>query len=221
MTQYHNQKDYWESVAFDKTFTTHFQIDLFSRHVPVEAVILDVGCGYGRTLEALYQRGYRSLQGVDFSMNMTQRAASLYPHLNIRHHEKSALPFPDDSIDAALLLAVLTCMADDSGQERLISEIERVLKPTGRLYVNDFLLNDDERNKQRYEAFKDAYGVYGVFELPEGAVLRHFEVSRIERLLSNFHPIAFEKTTYKTMNGHQSNGFYFLGEKLIQRRPLA
>jgi ubiquinone/menaquinone biosynthesis C-methylase UbiE len=213
MTQYNHQKDYWDSVAFDKAFTTPFQIDLFNRHVPKEAVILDVGCGYGRTLQELYQSGYRSLHGIDFSPNMTKRANVLYPHLDIRRHEESTLPFPDRSIDAVLLLAVLTCMANDADQDRLISEIKRVLKASGLLYVNDFLLNEDERNISRYRRFETTYGRYGIFELPEGALLRHFEESRIRQLLSGFTPLMFEKTIYKTMNGNTSNGFYFLGKK--------
>lgn len=58
-------------------------------------------------------------------------------------------------------------------QEQLLSEIKRVLKPQGILYVNDFLLNTDESNLLRYEKYKEAYGVYGVFELPDGEVCRH------------------------------------------------
>ena len=59
--------------------------------------------------------------------------------------------------------------------ERMNSEIRRVLRPGGILYVNDFLLFTDDRNKARYEKFNNKYGEYGVFELPEGAVCRHHD----------------------------------------------
>lgn len=45
------QKDYWNSVAHDKNFTTPFQSDLFAKYVAKDATILDIGCGYGRTLD--------------------------------------------------------------------------------------------------------------------------------------------------------------------------
>ncbi|WP_420315250.1 hypothetical protein [Enterocloster hominis (ex Hitch et al. 2024)] len=35
--------------------------------------------------------------------------------------------------------------------------------------------SSDERNKSRYEEFAGKYGIYGVFELPEGAVYRHHD----------------------------------------------
>ena len=95
--------------------------------------------------------------------------------------------------------------------QRMISEIRRVLRPGGILYVNDFLLNTDERNKARYEKFKDKYGEYGVFELPEGAVCRHHDEKRIKELLGGFAELEYSRLTFTTMNGHRSNGFYFIG----------
>lgn len=48
-----------------------------------------------------------------------------------------------------------------------------MLKKDGVLYVNDFLLNNDERNLNRYNAFKERYNKYGVFESSDGGVFRH------------------------------------------------
>lgn len=213
MTEYNHQKDYWDDVAFDKEFTTPFQMNVFSQYVPKEAVIADVGCGYGRTLQELHEFGYHSLHGVDFSLNMTKRAEKLFPHLDIKHLDQKKLPFPDRSVDAVILLAVLTCIINNPDQENLISEISRVLKPSGFLYINDFLLNEDERNVSRYQLFEKKYGQYGIFELPEGARLRHFDESRIREIVCGFEPVVFEKMIYRTMNGNTSNGFYFLGKK--------
>ncbi|MFA9417378.1 class I SAM-dependent methyltransferase [Natrinema sp. HArc-T2] len=47
-----------------------------------------------------------------------------------------ALPYPDDSFDAAYLVLVLGEIPD---QERTLAELERVLKPGGRLVVGESL----------------------------------------------------------------------------------
>ena len=72
----------------------------------------------------------------------------------------------------------------------------------------------DERNLSRYEKFKEIYGVYGVFELPEGAVCRHHDEEWIRQLLRDFSQLDYSYVTRTTMNGHKSNGFYFLEKKL-------
>lgn len=207
------QKDYWNSVAHDKNFTTPFQSDLFAKYVAKDATILDIGCGYGRTLNELYTLGYQNLIGIDFSSSMITRGQSVYPYLDLRLKENASIDMPDNSVDAVILFAVLTCIISNQEQEQLLTEIRRVLKPNGILYVNDFLLNTDERNISRYNAYKDKYRVYGVFELPEGAILRHHDETWLQTLLNGFIQLDYHKLTFKTMNGHTSNGFYYFGKK--------
>jgi hypothetical protein len=94
-----------------------------------------------------------------------------------------------------------------------MSEIERVLKDGGILYINDYLLNTDQRNIERYDKAKGKHGVYGIFELPEGAVVRHHTMDHIFDLTSGFDRLVFETVVYTTMNGNRSNGFYYIGRK--------
>ena len=206
------QKDYWNRAAADKKFTTPFQLEVFEKYVPRDALVLDVGCGYGRTLDELYRAGWLSLIGVDFSEAMIERGRAAYPHLDLRvKRSAEKIDMPDGGADAVILFAVLTCISSNEEQERMIAEIRRVLRPNGILYVNDFLLNTDERNVARYEKFKDKYGEYGVFELPGGAVCRHHDEKWIKELLCGFTELEYSRLTFTTMNGHKSNGFYFIG----------
>lgn len=206
------QQEYWNSVSEKKEFTTPFQAEEFSKYVKHESLILDVGCGYGRTLDELYHNGYCGLIGIDFSKGMIERGKEQFPYLDLRVKETDKIDLPDASVDAVILFAVLTCIRSNGEQERLLSEIERVLKPGGILYVNDFLLNTDERNLSRYKQFEKTYGVYGVFELPEGAVCRHHDEAWIKRLLKDFSDLEYSHLTFTTMNGHKSNGFYYIGQ---------
>lgn len=208
-----NQKDYWNKAAAAKYFTTPFHFNLFSKYVKESAMILDYGCGYGRTLFELKAHGYTHLYGVDFSEAMISRARQG------EHHDvafavigSGRLPFADRSMDAVLLFAVLTCVWQDREQDAILTEIKRVMKPGGILYINDFLLNTDARNVQRYRKYKDKYQTYGVFELPDGAVLRHHDEDRINAWTDGFHRLACKRVTYTTMNGHKSNGLLYIGQ---------
>jgi ubiquinone/menaquinone biosynthesis C-methylase UbiE len=209
------QKDYWDSVADTKQFTTPFQLHTFSNYVSNSDHILDVGCGYGRTLDELYQNGYQNLSGIDFSDSMIQRGISQFPYLDLQVKKSTTIDFPDSSMDAIILLAVLTCIKSNIEQRQLISEIRRVLKPEGILYVNDFLLNTDVRNVTRYKNNEKKYGTYGIFELSEGAICRHHSEEWIEELLSDFSILCYEHITFTTMNGHTSNGFYYIGKSRV------
>ncbi len=206
------QEEYWNRVSEKKEFTTPFQAENFSKYVKKDHLILDVGCGYGRTLDELYHNGYRNLIGIDFSKGMIERGKQQFPYLDLRIKDNEKISLPDASVDAVILFAVLTCIRTNEDQEQLLAEIKRVLKPQGILYVNDFLLNTDERNLSRYAKYKEAYGIYGVFELPEGAVCRHHDEAWIKQLLKDFSEQEYSHLTFTTMNGNPSNGFYFIGQ---------
>ncbi len=207
-----DQEKYWDSVSEKKEFPTPFQIDKYQKIVKKENNVLDVGCGYGRTLNELYEIGYRNLYGVDFSQGMIDRGKIQYPFLNIQKNTNDTLPYSGNSFDSVILIAVLTCIYDNESQENLLTEIKRVLKPNGVLYINDYLINSDERNINRYKKFEQKYNNYGVFELPEGALVRHHKEDYVLHLLKDFYKYDYKKVVYTTMNGNKSNGFYYLGK---------
>lgn len=206
------QQDYWNGVSEKKEFSTPFQANEFSKYVKKNSVILDVGCGYGRTLHELYHDGYEKLIGIDFSSGMIERGRKEFPYLDLHVMKSGTINLPDKSVDAVILFAVLTCIRTNEEQIQLLKEIKRVLKPNGILYVNDFLLNTDKRNTSRYEKFSSIYGIYGIFQLPEGVVCRHHTETWIKELLSDFLELEYNQLSFTTMNGHKSNGFYFIGE---------
>lgn len=214
MHQYQCQTGYWDQAAEEKEFSTPLQQDLFRDYVPKNALILDHGCGYGRILRELQQAGYTNLYGTDPSPKMIERAARELANISLAVTDGEHIPFADETFEVVSLIAVLTSVIADQAQQEMIAEIKRVLKPGGLIYINDFLLNQDERNLSRYQKYQDAYGKYGVFELPEGAVCRHHSPGWIKSLLAEFEPIAYQEIVFTTMNHNQSNGFYYLGKKL-------
>ncbi|BES64216.1 hypothetical protein SANA_06550 [Gottschalkiaceae bacterium SANA] len=208
-----DQLNYWNTVANEKKFTLPIPMHLISNHLEWNASILDVGCGYGRTLNELVLEGFEQLIGVDFSSKMIERGKSLYPELDLKTLKTPALPFPDESFDAVILFAVLTCIESNEEQIALLSEIHRVLKPAGIVLISDFLLNTDPRNLDRYKKYQDIFEQYGTFKLPNGGVCRHHTLDWVRESTSTFQEISLETIQYTTMNGNPSNGYSYIGRK--------
>lgn len=207
------QQAYWDKVVDGKTFTNPLDIERFGCFVPNDGRVLDFGCGYGRICGELLDAGWSNVFGVDISPGMIRRGRELYPRADLRVLETDRAPFEDASFDAVLLFAVLTCVPGDAGQRAIIREVERVLKPGGLILVSDYPLQENARNLARYTEFEKKYGAYGVFELPEGTVLRHHDMNYISELLSPFRQIEITTQTVLTMNGHEAKIFQYYGRK--------
>jgi ubiquinone/menaquinone biosynthesis C-methylase UbiE len=205
------QSEYWDSVAFIKTFNHYLVFEKFGKYVKKNSRILDYGCGYGRSLHELSRQGYINLYGIDFSEQMIQRGKKENPHLNLIKNDGRHIPFKDNYFDAVVLFAVLTCIAIANDELCLINEIKRVLKTDGILYISDLLINADQRNIDRYNKYKDKYDSYGVFELPEGAILKHHSENWIAQLIQPFQCLWYKKFEVITMNGNKSNAFQYIG----------
>ncbi len=213
MVDFDNQFKYWDSVSSSKIFTHSVDIVRFNAVVSEQANILDFGCGYGRICDELFNNGFKNIVGVDSSQKMIERGKKEYPHLYLRALEENNLPYDPDLFDTVILFAVLTCIPTNNGQQSLIDEIYRVLRPGGIIYISDYWLQENERNLDRYREFEKKYGIYGVFELPEGAIVRHHAKDWILSLLSAFKTEELFDIEVTTMNGNKSLGFQYFGRK--------
>ncbi|OKJ13998.1 class I SAM-dependent methyltransferase [Kitasatospora sp. CB01950] len=210
-----DQIAYWNGVGATKTFTHPVNPDRLAEVGP-DARILDYGCGYGRVMAELSEHGFRDVSGVDPSPALIERGRQLWPELRLAVLESPpALPHASGSVDVVLLFAVLTCVPDGDAQAALVAELHRVLAPGGLLYVSDVLLQDDERNRDRYAAHARQFGTpYGVFATDDGAVCRHHEIAELRTLLSAFDPVDEHRFEVATMNGHRSQA----AQLLVRRR---
>ena len=208
-----SQSRYWDRVAHEKRFSHPLHTDWLARYLNPQARILDYGCGYGRTLTQLSLAGFTKVTGMDFSDGMLNRCRREVPNAKLIRNDGHGLPLQPCSFDAVLLFAVLTCIPDGNEQRLLLAAVERVLRPGGIIYLSDLLLNDDARNRKRYEQFAKAYDCYGVFELPEGVAVRHHPEKWIEELIRSFEKLEYESFKVTTMNGNISAAFQYLGRK--------
>jgi SAM-dependent methyltransferase len=214
MSELDNQRHFWNTAGAAKTFTHPIDFAWLSR-LPSTAFIIDYGCGYGRITGLAQQQGFASVEGVDTSARLIDRARQSHPTLSFRVLlNPPTLPYPDASVDAVLLFAVLTCIPTDTGQQQLVTELTRVLRPGGLLYVSDLLLQTDQRNQARYQRHAETYGNYGVFETDDGATCRHHTADWLQNLLlDGFNIDTTRQITVETMNAHSANALQILAAK--------
>lgn len=96
------------------------------------ASVLEVGCGYGKQLEAIRAAtgGHVSLTGIDFSPTQLGLAAERLgrdPNLLLVLGDGQRLPFPDQSFDLVLTSAVIL-HNEPKAAERMRAEIVRVAR---------------------------------------------------------------------------------------------
>jgi SAM-dependent methyltransferase len=211
-----SQLEYWNTAGTQKPFAHPVNLRRVRQWISDEGRILDFGCGYGRTLGELFNEGYDNLIGLDFSPAMIEAARTRFPEIQFEEVHSLTIPLPDASVDGVLLFSVLTCIPTDEGQRMLLKELHRVLNRGGLLYISDLWLQTDERNLSRYERDQQKYGIYGVFDLPEGVTVRHHDPKWIETLTSDFEMVALDDVEVVTMNGNPAKAFQWFGLKAAE-----
>jgi SAM-dependent methyltransferase len=95
--------------------------------------VLDVGCGTGRLLTSLAERGIDAV-GVDSSREMLVVARRKLPKASLVEAEAEELPFPDGSFDRVVFHLVVHLVE----RVKALAESYRVLAPGGTLAVVTF-----------------------------------------------------------------------------------
>lgn len=133
----------WAS-SYDWIFPSVFYRAIHQRlleyvDLPERVNVLDLGCGTGRLLERLATK-FPDLRGtgLDLSPNMLRMA-----RLSNRHHPRliyiegkaESLPFGEAQFDAVFSTISFLHYLEP---QQVLSEVARVLKPSGRFYLVDF-----------------------------------------------------------------------------------
>ena len=132
------ERHWMQRVVFDPIQST--LLNLASEQVPQPQSILDVGCGTGRLLRTASQRfpGAR-LEGIDAASQMVEHAMSLMEPgapIHFQQGTAEALPFADGQFDLVFSTMTFHHWAD---QRKGVSEVARVLAPSGRWLLADFI----------------------------------------------------------------------------------
>jgi SAM-dependent methyltransferase len=111
-------------------------------HVPIldkSQLIIDIGCGDGHALHLLKLNGFDRLVGIEISVIRLRRAKEKFPYeASLIVADGLNLPFRSHSFDIVLCIAVIEHvqkMEHVQNQFKLISEIARVVKPSGHIIL--------------------------------------------------------------------------------------
>ena len=111
------------------------------------AVVLDLGCGAGTDLliAAQMTNAAGRVIGVDMTSTMLQRARESAGAMgldNVELHESliESLPLEDASVDVVISNGVIDLVPD---KDAVLDEIDRVLRPGGRLQVADVVIHHE------------------------------------------------------------------------------
>ena len=165
---------------------------LKERYTP-DAVILDAGCGSGRNLKWFYDNGF-SFYGVDANRNSIAMAKEEYSKLadNFSVQNLDVLQFNDTTFDHVICSAVLHFAQNTQHFLNMFSELVRVLKPGGSLFIR-------MTSKESIASYiKDVAD--GVYYLPDKTNRFLLTDNLLERITSDFNLSFIEPKKYVNVN---------------------
>lgn len=146
--------DTYEAIArhFDRTRWSCWQgVSAFVKGLPTASMVADIGCGNGK-----YQRLRNDLAWFANDtclplLEIAKRAPCLHSDYLVSNAKN--LPYREDSMDAAISVAVLHHVALLADRTRFLKEMVRVLKPGGR---GMFTVWADDRRKRKWQSLGSA-----------------------------------------------------------------
>ena len=155
MAQY-GKPEYWEdryqkyaSLTLTKYYRDKEPFDWYQRYTGIKDIvtqyiqptfqILNIGSGNSRLAEEMYEDGYQHLTNIDISFTVIKQMEELYkekiPNLAFKQMDVRSLQYDDGTFDAVIDKGTFDSIlcGDGSGPnaDQMLSEIYRVLSPTG------------------------------------------------------------------------------------------
>ena len=162
-------KDGYDEYAssYDKTldFLNSFEGEVLQRMLRGVrgGKILDVGCGTGRLIRQLLDRG-AEIVGLDISPEMLKIARKKFKKTTFIEGNIENMPFPDDNFNIVIASFVIVHLKD---LRKAFDEVYRVLKPGGIFIVT----NINQRKSPKLKgSFEKEIVIKSFYHIPEQVI---------------------------------------------------
>ena len=157
--------------------------------------VLDIGCGWGRHVSEILKTNIDYCAGIDISCTSIKKTNSLYKtygrKVDFRLENASKLSFEDNRFD--LVICMINTFGNMNEKTRCdtIKEIERVLKPGGKLILSVYLDHPTSRNARTESYEKMGLKIIhdpdpSLIRSKEGLYTKAFSTNEIAEYLRNF-----------------------------------
>jgi len=177
---------------------------------------LDLGCGLGRHSLFFAREGF-TVHAIDLSEGAVDglRTAAVEQNVSVTAQcgDMSALPYQDNAFDCLLAYHVIS-HTDTAGIKKILSEIRRVVKKGGEVYLT-LCSKNAWSYKEAGFPIVDENTVIKVEDGPENGIPHFFtDAETVPALLQDIHIISMQHTQDVIVNGkpYGSWHFFILGE---------
>nr|QFG73919.1 MAG: methyltransferase domain protein [Megaviridae environmental sample] len=118
----------------------------FVNDIPTESSLLEVGCGNGKNL---YRKDL-DVHACDICSKFCDMVRNTKPYVKILQSCNLDLPYQDESMDYVLSVAVIHHFSTHERRHRAISELLRVLKVNGKLYLQVWAVEQPKKSRRRF-----------------------------------------------------------------------
>jgi SAM-dependent methyltransferase len=151
---------YWKKGRIETVFENppkyRLLLRITKKYLPLNAKILEGGCGMGSTVFALNKAGFNAY-GVDFAQKTIHLIQKNWPHLKVSYGDVRSLPFPDNFFDGYWSIGVIEHFY--GGYEEIMNEMYRVIKPGGYLFLSFpamTIMRKNKAEKNQYPPFDES-----------------------------------------------------------------
>jgi len=176
--------------------------------------ILDLGCGLGRNSVYLYQQGFK-VTAVDASKSAIDRFKVTLQEkgyeIDLRLCDMHSLPFADECFDGVFSFHVIY-HTNTAGIRKVISEVYRVLKPDGEVFVTFNSKNNSSYLKNiQYKI--DENTIIKQEGIEKGIPHYYCDEKEVKDLMSSFEILRFFYLEDIKPDGNRSCHYFVLAKK--------
>jgi SAM-dependent methyltransferase len=148
--------------------------------IPLEnEIALDLGCGFGRHIKLLLEKGYSTI-GADFSLSALKKIKENFPSVKTINCEATDISLSSSSVDLVLDSGCLHHIHPDFFY-KYEQELSRIIKPEKHLIFYEFQVRDGKTQNWEGEHFT-----------------KYFTENELKQLFKNWKFICFDSVIGET-----------------------